>query len=75
MNTFNNRKYINGTQIINEKNLKNCGVIDSYKLIVVRKVKPRKTDDCIRYLCNVFDSNNNFKGSFVLKETTIDVLY
>lgn len=67
-----NRKYQKGTEIINEKGLKICGVIDYYKLVIGRKEKPRKTDDCIKYICYTYDNKGNFKGCFILKETTID---
>ena len=66
------RKYKKGTEIINEKGLKLCGVIDYYKLVIGRKEKPRKTDDCIKYICYIYDNKDNFRGCFVLKETTID---
>lgn len=68
------RKYEKGTEIINEKGLKLCGVIDYYKLVIGRKEKPRKTDSCIRYVCYTYDNKGNFKGCFVLKETTIDAI-
>lgn len=69
-----NRKYENGTEIINEKGAKIGNVIIYYKIVIARKEKARKTDDCVKYICNVYDSNNNCRGCFVLKETTIDLL-
>ena len=69
-----NRKYEKGTEIINEKGLKLFGVIDYYKLVIGRKAKPRKTDDCIKYICNTFDNKGNFRCSFIIKETTIDAI-
>ena len=69
-----NRKYENGFEIINEKGLKLCGVINFYKLVIERKAKPRKTDDCARYICDVFNNKGKFSGCFILKETTIDAI-
>ncbi len=69
-----NRKYEKGTEIINEKGLKILGVIQYYKLVIGRKAKPKKTDDCAKYICYTYDSKDNFKGCFVLKETTIDAI-
>lgn len=44
------RKYERGFEIINEKGLKLGNVIEYYKLVIERKAKPRKTDDCSRYM-------------------------
>lgn len=69
-----NRKYEKGTEIINEKGLKLGGVIDYYKLVIGRKQKPKKTDECVKYICYTYDNKDNFCGCFVLKETTIDAM-
>lgn len=67
-----NRKYENGMEIMNEKGLRLCGVIDYNKLVIERKAKQRKTDSCVKYICNIFDNDGKFRGCFILKETTID---
>lgn len=72
MKELTKRKYEKGTEIINKKGLKLYGVIDYYKLVIGRKQKPRKTDDCIKYICYIYDNKDNFNGCFILKETTID---
>lgn len=66
------RKYKKGAEIINTKGFKIGGVLDYYKLVIGRKEKPRKTDVCVRYVCYIYDNNGNFRGCFILKETTID---
>ncbi len=66
------RKYEKGMKIINRNGLKLGGVICFYKLVIGRKEKPRKTDDCIKYICYTYDNDDNFTGCFILKETTID---
>lgn len=67
-----NRKYENGFEIKNERGLKLCNVFDFSKLVIGRKEKPRKTDDCIKYICYMYDNKGKCIGCIILKETTID---
>ena len=67
------RKYRNGQEIINTKELKFLGEFDFYKIVISRKEKPRKTDTCIKYLCHFYMKKDDEYGqSWVLKEATID---
>lgn len=64
------RKYENGFEFINEKGLKFCGD-DFYKIVIRRKEKARRTDACVKYLCNVFINEEKF-WCCIIRETTID---
>lgn len=64
------RKYKNGFEIVNTKNLKIIGQV-FIKIVIYRKAIKRKKDTCVRYECDVY-FQEDFPMLITLEETTLN---